>query len=102
MARMSKATRADLQRILADIERGLAFIDRDDVRVAVKVKPENALGHHFTRAPMTQAYREHAAPADDRTTADYALTTIAKDIGSDLAGLRMGRTRLREMLEGEA
>lgn len=53
-------------------------------------------------APLTDTYRQHAAPPEDRDAVDYALTTIAKDIGSDLAGLRIGRTRLRELLEAEA
>ena len=98
MAKMTKATAASLERILSDLERGLRYLDRDDVRVARTLKPEHALGYHFTRAPMSAEYREHAAPREDRAAPDYALATVAKDIGSDLAGLRQARRSLRHLL----
>lgn len=50
MAKMTKRLRSHLEGILADLDRGLSYIDRDNVRIAVKVKPEHALAHHFTRA----------------------------------------------------
>ncbi len=101
MARLSKETRRHLERILSDMDRGLAYIDRHDVRLCRTLKPENALCTDFTRPPVTDGLREHVLGPDDRNAPDYALATVCKHIGSDIAGLRRARLTLREFLEPE-
>lgn len=101
MARMTKTTRKLLESILADMNRGLAYIDSPNVRVCRTMKPEHALTFDFTRPAMTDEYREHVASQDDRTAPDYALAPVDKLIGSDIAGLRQARHNLMQMLEAE-
>ena len=99
MARLTKAQRETLQHVLHDAMRACAYVSREDICVGIKKRLNHALPSDFTRLPLSTAYRESCLIEPERSAPDYALTVVAKDIGSDLVGLRRAANRLAEFLE---
>ena len=92
MAKLTKALRSDLGRVLVDLKRAQEYIDSD--RIAVCARSDKATTTlHFTRSYV---------PGLDRSEADVRpLTVMAKDIGSDLCRLREAIRSVERILMSE-
>ncbi len=88
---MTKALRAQLTRVLIDMERTQAYIASDRVAVC-RVLDRTTCTTDYTRAPYM--------PAVDRSPDDaLPLARITKDIGSDLCRLPNAIRSLKHILE---
>lgn len=100
---ISKKERARLLSILASLDQGIAFIDRPSTFLAVKTYP--GAGMAFKRT-VTAGQVEHVLRRDDPLAfeGEQAISTIAKDIGSEFTLARNTRRELARFLclEGES
>lgn len=83
---MTKTQSRALHGVLADLKRGLTYLDQPRVAIARKGQGDATTTLHFTRADGATLYE------------------VAKDIGSELALLRTGIANLERFLaeqEGE-
>lgn len=80
MAKLTKVQTRTLEHILGHLRRGQAYLDREDIAVALKNRPATTT-LHFTRADGATLYE------------------ITKDIGSDLTGFRWAATMLEQFLQ---
>lgn len=97
---MNKSERAALQRILNDLNRGLAFMDQPNVFLAMKASHSGAMA--FSRV-VTEGQFEHCMRPDDPLAyaGEQSIAVVDKHIGSHFAGIRAARRALNEFLNPE-
>ena len=95
---ISKKERAELQRILDGLNRGLSYMDKPNVFLAVKVSGPGAMA--FTRV-VTAGQVEHCIRPDSPLAyeGEQSIHVVDKHIGSEFALIRSARMRLMEFLE---
>lgn len=94
---MSKKERAQLERILDSINRGLGFVDKPNVFLAVKAHGPGAMA--FTRT-VTAGQVEHCIRSDSPLAyaGEQSIAVVDKEIGSEFCLLRNARRALTEFL----
>ena len=97
---MTKKERARLERILASLERGLAYIDQPNVFLAVKSNSASSL--EFRRT-VNAGQIEHCMRRDDPMAfvGEQAIGIVDKLIGSEFTLVRNARRELSEFLAPE-
>ncbi len=90
---MTKRERAQLLAIMSDLERGIAYIDKEDVSLAQRTRTATTT-LHFTRKPLPDCLIEK----DTYNGGAYSLYEVNKDIGSEFCLARNALRRLKTML----
>lgn len=93
MAKLTRAQRKAAEGALASLDRAVEYLMSDRVAVCLRRGAATTV-LDFTRNPVPEACQTET----DRRLGHYALTEVAKDIGSELCLFRDAQRHLRSLL----